>query len=65
MNTCANCRFWKRWTHQPDGQHPAHYGDCRRRAPICHPGALPNMAKTKWPSTSSQDSCGEHERNQP
>ncbi len=66
MKTCATCRFWKLWTHQPTSQDAnVLYGDCHRRAPICHPGPTPSMARTKFPSVSNRDFCGEHEEKKP
>lgn len=59
--TCANCKFWRIWTVQPVHEKVVPpFGDCRRHAPICHPGTTPSLAKTKWPSTADTDFCGQH-----
>ena len=46
LKICKHCRWWK--PHRIEGE----YGLCRKRAPVSS-GYL-------WPTTSNQDSCGEH-----
>jgi hypothetical protein len=58
MDTCASCRFWRRFPDMVGGGE----GECRRRAPVAldENRAVGHTAPA-WPHTDSSDWCGDYE----
>lgn len=54
MNSCGTCRFWKPYSSDDER------GQCRAHPPVVVGGE--RRLHIRWPSTNSEDWCGEWEQ---
>jgi hypothetical protein len=57
QQNCSNCKYWQRWSDQPNPQ--IVIGDCCRNAPQVFP-VKDGKFLTKFPSTKHSDFCGSY-----